>query len=686
MSAALTVRLKGAFKRHYRVVEVFAHLLVVTGFCVVAVSETGSMAGATTNGFTSQTFTLSEFTPMAERAAEQDVVEPFLSTAASGASGIQPLQTIQPIQTLQLAPGQDMLRYATEVMHSDFPVTALGARWTGTTAGSEHDATVTITVHISDSRARSIASRVLPTLGDDLKGPLPEGVVVTKPVIVDDAKEFWFEVELRRAPDGSSPVIDSIDFITVDSRRSWTQRIISAASRRRSNSVNVVSREEWGADESLRLLADGTELWPAEYADPVAFVVHHTAGTDGGADPAATIRAIYFWHTVVMGWGDIGYNYLIDPSGTIYQGRVGGDGAIGAHTYNDVDHVNYNVGTIGIALLGCFEETPGACYISTTITEEMNAALVDLIGAKAAQLKIPLTGDTLLQSKPIPRIVGHRDLDYTYCPGNVLHDSLDDIRERALDRYRALVRKPYRSQFQSLQADDTLYTDTTLVALPMTSPHILTLTFKNTGDKTWMPDTTYIKVYNGTGKGRTMLTTREWKDVYGRFALNEDSVATGEMGTFTFPLRSPKLSGVKTIVTKLFYSKNKIKRSQRTITLPFVRDYEGTPVSHTLPVAMKAGTSQAVTVTYTNTGEQAWDSTVGLFVGDKKVATVDSHNAGGTDDATMTVVPDGSVDFSFDFKAPIPQKQSVRSLPVELRRNGERIAGTRQVLLMRVDP
>ncbi len=655
------------FKRHHHVVEVFAHLLVVTGFCLVAVSETGAID----RGFRSQTFVLSEFDSSIPYGSDRSV-EPFLSTASAT------------VPTLQLPAGQDSLRYTTEVLHSDFPVTALGARWTGIAAGDEDVTTVTISVHVIDDSGEY--TRVLPTLGDDIKGPLPGNLVVTKPVMVSDAREFWFEVELRRAPDGSTPTVDSIDFITVDSRRSWTQRMMSAVKQRRMNTVNIVSREEWGADESLRLREDGTELWPAEYADPVAFVVHHTAGTDGGDDPAATIRAIYFWHTVVMGWGDIGYNYLIDPSGTIYQGRVGGDGTIGAHAYNDVDDVNYNVGTIGISLLGCFEETPGACFTTTTVTEEMNTALVELIASKAAKLKIRLTNETDLHGKTVPRVIGHRDIDYTYCPGSVVHDSLEDIRTRATERYRALVRKPFRGKFQALQVNDAVYMDTTLTALTIQPLHTFTLSFTNTGEKEWTPDTTFIKIYNATGK-RTSLATRDWKDIYGRFALNEASVPTGSVGTFTFPLRSPELSGVKTIVTKLFLGKNKIKRAQRTITLPFIRDYEGIPVTNTFPVAMKAHTTSPVNFSFTNTGEIAWDSSVALYVNDKKITPVVSPAQDSTaPDSAAVVLPDATVDVVFDYTAPQSTKQSLRYIPVELRHGKTRIPGTRQMLLMRVDP
>ena len=77
----------------------------------------------------------------------------------------------------------------------------------------------------------------------------------------------------------------------------------------------IISRAAWGADENLM-------TWTPEYRTVRKFVVHHTATSNGDLDPAATVRAIYYYHAVTRGWGDIGYNYLIDAQGRIYEGRT----------------------------------------------------------------------------------------------------------------------------------------------------------------------------------------------------------------------------------------------------------------------------------------------------------------------------------------------------------------------------
>ncbi len=117
-----------------------------------------------------------------------------------------------------------------------------------------------------------------------------------------------------------------------------------------------MTRAEWGADESLRK------------ADPViapvkmAFV-HHTAGgnTYSQADAPALVRGIYTYHVKSLGWSDIGYNFLLDRFGTIYEGRYGGvrKGVVGAQVYG------FNTGSTGISVIGTYtSEMPPPAVLS----------------------------------------------------------------------------------------------------------------------------------------------------------------------------------------------------------------------------------------------------------------------------------------------------------------------------------
>ena len=99
----------------------------------------------------------------------------------------------------------------------------------------------------------------------------------------------------------------------------------------------LLSREDWGADESLRYDSSGQEVWPPMYVPTKKIIVHHTAGLDNSnpADPnypypsytadqaVQEVRGVYYYHAITHGWGDIGYNALIDRFGRVFEGRRG---------------------------------------------------------------------------------------------------------------------------------------------------------------------------------------------------------------------------------------------------------------------------------------------------------------------------------------------------------------------------
>ncbi|MDD5751269.1 MAG: N-acetylmuramoyl-L-alanine amidase [Candidatus Peribacteraceae bacterium] len=169
--------------------------------------------------------------------------------------------------------------------------------------------------------------------------------------------------------------------------------------------------------------ADGNRfLWPQSYSSEVKMiVVHHTALTVSGdvRTPLERIRALYQYHAGSLGWGDIGYRYLIDEEGTIYEGRAGGDKVVGGHAYCA------NVGTVGIALLGNFEkEKPTLAQI-----QSLQWLLSDLAG----RYKLDLGRDTMFHGKATPVVIGHQDVVSTACPGYFLEGVLSQIRKNVLN-------------------------------------------------------------------------------------------------------------------------------------------------------------------------------------------------------------------------------------------------------------
>ncbi|MCL6648316.1 MAG: N-acetylmuramoyl-L-alanine amidase [Chloroflexi bacterium] len=187
----------------------------------------------------------------------------------------------------------------------------------------------------------------------------------------------------------------------------------------------VVSRAQWGCDERLRF-KDGEEVWPVEYAPVEKVVVHHTATANEEADPAATVRSIYVYHATIIdngGWGDIGYNLLVDWRGTVYEGRYGGPGAVGAHASG------YNTGSCGVAFLGTFT--------STYIPAAAEAGCASVIAASFGYLD-PF-GSSFFADKTLPNICGHRDCLPTQCPGDFGYRQLNNLRD-AVARQRGTPR------------------------------------------------------------------------------------------------------------------------------------------------------------------------------------------------------------------------------------------------------
>lgn len=167
--------------------------------------------------------------------------------------------------------------------------------------------------------------------------------------------------------------------------------------------------------------ADGNAYrWARTYSPKVRLlVVHHTAVAVGGDDRSGVerVRALYAYHANNRGWGDIGYHYLVDDDGRIYEGKSGGKSVIGGHAYCN------NVGTIGISLLGNFDmEKP---------TQAQAKALQWLLRELADDYNIDLSDSVTFHGKTMPPVVGHMDLLSTDCPGRSLYASLGVIRRHA---------------------------------------------------------------------------------------------------------------------------------------------------------------------------------------------------------------------------------------------------------------
>jgi hypothetical protein len=190
----------------------------------------------------------------------------------------------------------------------------------------------------------------------------------------------------------------------------------------------IVTRAEWGADESLRVRTG------FGYAPIRKLVVHHTGSPNKPRHPRQVVRDLYRYHVRERKFADIGYNFIIDHHGVIYEGRWARDyGSDERHTGEDGD----GYGVIGAHAQGSNAGSCGVCLIGDFSKAEPTyaavGALLQLLSWKAARHQIDPDGrDEYIglfgDRRTFYNIVGHRGVGDTECPGPGLIQSMDWIR------------------------------------------------------------------------------------------------------------------------------------------------------------------------------------------------------------------------------------------------------------------
>ncbi|MEU9287348.1 peptidoglycan recognition protein [Streptomyces sp. NPDC048275] len=188
----------------------------------------------------------------------------------------------------------------------------------------------------------------------------------------------------------------------------------------------IITRRGWGANESLRERG-------FVYTKKVkaAFVHHSASGNNYRCSQASSvIRSIYRYHVVSSGWRDVGYNFLVDKCGNIYEGRAGGvaKAVKGAHT------LGFNANSMGIAVLGSFGKAKPSAAALTAIAR-LTAWKLGLFGANPKGKTYLTSGGGNLYRKGknvrLNVISGHRDGFATECPGRALYGKLGSARKDA---------------------------------------------------------------------------------------------------------------------------------------------------------------------------------------------------------------------------------------------------------------
>jgi hypothetical protein len=297
----------------------------------------------------------------------------------------------------------------------------------------------------------------------------------------------------------------------------------------------MVSRDSWGSPQG-----ESSPKWTPTYKRVTHIVIHHTATSNKDTDFSARVRAIWYYHSKTRGWGDIGYNYLVDPNGIIYEGRSGGDDVEAGHAYP------FNKGTMGIGMVGNF--------MTVAPTAAAQASLINLISWKASQRGIdphailPITGYTECGGKIVynrPTIAGHRDykgnacgrnFNTSTCPGDRLWDMLPQIRDAVVSE-----QPPLRANFLQHDTPGNLEPGATV------DVH---LTVHNSGSLTWA----------SKGQGAVLMGYRwitpenqpvkdGWKDI--KTAIPQDVAFAGNL-SMTAKLNAPTTPGHYAVIWDLY--------------------------------------------------------------------------------------------------------------------------------------
>lgn len=263
-----------------------------------------------------------------------------------------------------------------------------------------------------------------------------------------------------------SPVISSQDAAAASASAAASTSSTPSLSAAQVESLRpaVVSRSAWGADESLR------RDW-GTVIQPKAMVLHHTASTNSytAAQAAAQVRGIYVYQAKTLGWGDIGYNFLVDKFGTVYEGRHRSleTTLTGAHT------AGFNTQAFGVSALGNYEEVDAPAALVESITRvgawQVAKHGIDLDGTVTLTSEADSSTSTVRfrrgQQVSLPTFFGHITTSYTACPGKHLIPKLPAIRTAMAARIAA-VSAPVPEPVESVvvQGPDTVGSDTALRA------------------------------------------------------------------------------------------------------------------------------------------------------------------------------------------------------------------------------
>ena len=306
--------------------------------------------------------------------------------------------------------------YTSPVRPTGLQFNAVGVQWQ-----AETPASTTVRVYLRTSGDGSIWSPWEPVADPGQDGPR---FFTSLPMMVEPARYVQYRLELGTHQPQGTPQVEEVTVTCIDSRSgpslAEVERLQLAAQPEPGGVPRppIVSRAQWGANEAYRFDASGHEIWPTEYRIPQKIIMHHSVTPNNDPSPPQTVRAIYYYHAITLGWGDVGYNYLVDWKGNIYEGRYGGPEVVGGHAYS------YNYGSVGICGMGTYGNTSNSVQPSS----ELLQGLIDVTAWSCSRVLLHPLESSFFVDKTTLNIAGHRDYNATACPGDFLYAKLPSLR------------------------------------------------------------------------------------------------------------------------------------------------------------------------------------------------------------------------------------------------------------------
>jgi hypothetical protein len=333
-------------------------------------------------------------------------------------------------------------RYQSPTIHSPFPFNAVVPRWQATLPpGTEIELTMRtgsncgpLSTGCSWSEWQPIHAHgdwTLPGASRQV-GDMLFVAAGTDQELSLTHTHLQFALEFYAPAGDAVPALQAIDLTFIDSSRGPTTADLLARQPATETGdgypkPTVISRENWCEEPAC------FEEQPFPHYPVSHLILHHTATSNEDQDWAAIVRAIWGYHTLTLGWGDIGYHFLVDKHGVIYEGRQGGDNVVGAHAGPA------NTGSMGVAMLGTFslpaDDPPGIAPPAPMLN-----SVAHLFAWKADQRQIDVfdASKTLPNMNwGLPHLMSHREVFGglgTACPGDQAHTLLPWLRQEVADR------------------------------------------------------------------------------------------------------------------------------------------------------------------------------------------------------------------------------------------------------------